>query len=405
MTIRRRYYAVWHWTVGCVTGLLLIALLPSCNLTGNKKLNRRISLRRNDDNPYGARIAYDGLSWIFPDAEISYASKGPQLFTNSDEKKIVVAVGTSIDVQPSEVTEMINFVGNGNQVFLSGRRMSDTLLRVLGMRVAPRFSFMANENMDSLTVGVYSPVNGAYSRFSYPGDSYDTYVTKLDTQYTSVLGRDEEGHPNFVRINYKGGGAIYLHFAPLTFSNFFLLHKKNLDYYSNTLSYLKTSVKQVVWDDYYRYNHSNKNFSALQYIFSKESLRWAFWLLLLLFALVYIFDSKRRQRLIPVIPPLKNTSLDFVKTIGQLYFQRRDNRNLATKMAVHFQDQVRTRYHVPVATLDEEFVSRLAYRTGYPKEELQQLTDYIRQLSSKAYVPDEELLHFHRQLEAFYKHI
>lgn len=381
-----------------------MALLPSCNPgSRNKTINRRISLRRNDDNPYGARIAYEGLSWIFPDAEVSYTSTGPE-FTSTDEKRIIFTVGGSVDVQPSEVTAMINFVGEGNQVFLSGRSVSDTLLRVLGMRVAPRYSFLVNEEMDSLTLGVYSPMNGAYHRFSYPGDSYDTYVTKLDTQYTSVLGRDADGHPNFVRINYKGGGAIYLHFAPLAFSNFFLLHKKNMDYYANMLSYLKPTAKVVVWNDYFRYNHSNKNFSALQYIFSKESLRWAFWLLLLLFALIYIFDSKRRQRMIPVIPPLKNTSLDFVRTIGRLYFQRRDNRNLATKMAVHFQDQVRTRYHVPVATLDEEFVSRLAYRTGYPKDRLQDLTDYIRQLPSKAYVPDEELLHFHHQLEAFYKH-
>ena len=29
------------------------------------------------------------------------------------------------------------------------------------------------------------------------------------------------------RLTYKGGGAIYLHLAPLAFSNFFLLHKQN----------------------------------------------------------------------------------------------------------------------------------------------------------------------------------
>ncbi len=141
----------------------------------------------------------------------------------------------------------------------------------------------------------------------------------------------------------------------------------------------------------------------MQYIFNNRSLTWAFWLLLLLFALIYVFESKRKQRPIPLIEPLRNTSLDFVRTIGRLYFQRRDNHNLATKMVTHFQDQVRTRYNLQVTALDEDFVTRLSYKTGYQRESLSGLVGYMRELPSKAYVPDEDLLEFNRQLEAFYK--
>ena len=126
-------------------------------------------------------------------------------------------------------------------------------------------------------------------------------------------------------------------------------------------------------------------------------------MLLVLLLLIYLIESKRRQRPIPVIQPLQNTSLDFVRTIGRLYFQRRDNHNLAGKMVNHFQDQVRTRYNLPAAALDEGLATRLAHRTGYPQEELSRLIGYMRVLPSKAYVPDEELIDFHRQLEAFYK--
>jgi hypothetical protein len=144
-------------------------------------------------------------------------------------------------------------------------------------------------------------------------------------------------------------------------------------------------------------------FSALGYILSVPSLRLSFWLSLLLMGILYLFESKRRQRQIPVIGPLQNTSLDFVRTIGRLYYQRRDNHNLATKMTVHFQDYVRTRHHLASTAMDEAFVDRLAYRTGYPKQELAPLVEYMQQLPSKAYISDEELLDFHRQLEAFYK--
>jgi hypothetical protein len=386
---------------------LLLLLFVSCTGDNSKHLNRRISLRRNDNNPYGAHIAYEGLSWLFPDADVSATSESPQTLSGREGKKALICIGSSVQPTAAEVTALMNFIGDGNQVFISAVRVSDTLLHTLGIRTTFLFRY-SYDQPDSLTVGVYSPVNAAYKSFSYPGDSYDTYITRLDSQYTSVLGRDANGHPNFVRITYKGGGAIYLHFAPLAFSNFFLLHKQNIAYYENALSYLPPTVKQVFWNDYFRYEHSSNTFSALRYILnggpSTEGLRWAFWLLLALFVLIYAVDSKRRQRLIPAIPPLRNTSLDFVRTIGRLYFQRRDNRNLAAKMTVYFQDQVRTRYHLPVTALDEDFILRLSYRTGYPKEQLRVIVQYMQQLPSKAFVPDEELMDLYHRLEAFYKH-
>lgn len=393
--IRRSYQVV--------AALLAIVTLGSCT-DSSKTLNRRVTLSRRDDIPYGSQIAYEGLHHLFPDADISVSSNNNPIPISSSDgvKKACIIIASSLNMESSDVTMLMNFVGDGNQVFISANRISDTLLNNLSIRATESSSFSMEP--DSLTVGVYNPVDAKYHSFSYPGDSYDNWITKLDSQYATVLGRDGRDHPNFVRINYKGGGAIYLHFAPLAFSNFFLLHKQNIAYYENALSYMPNTVKEIIWDEYYRYSHNNRNFSALGYIMRNDSLRLAFWLLLLLFAIIYLFESKRRQRQIPVIAPLRNTSLDFVRTIGRLYYQRRDNQNLAAKMVVHFQDQVRTRYHLTATTLDEGFVDRLAYRTGYPKQELAPLIAYMQELSSKAYIPDDELLHFHRQLEAFYKH-
>jgi hypothetical protein len=73
-------------------------------------------------------------------------------------------------------------------------------------------------------------------------------------------------------------------------------------------------------------------------------------------------------------------------------------------MVTHFQDQVRTRYHLAGTTLEEGLADRLAYRTGYPKEALAGLVEYMQQLPAKAFIADGELLDFYRQLEAFYKH-
>ncbi len=382
-----------------------ILLLASCG-TDKKELNRRMSLSRHDDIPYGTKVAYELLPHLFPDATITVSTNdNPGSLANlSGNGRVFMVIGHSVVASASDVTALMNFVQQGNQVFISANRISENLLKSLSVQTTGKTPFYAEP--DSLTVGVYSPVDTAYKEFAYPGDSYDNWITRLDTQYTSVLGRDGRGRPNFIRLTYKGGGAVYLQFAPLAFSNFFLLHKHNIVYYEKALSYLPADTREIIWDEYYRYDHS-RSFSALDYILNNPRagmLRWAFWLLLLLFLILYLIESKRRQREIPVINPLSNTSLDFVRTIGRLYFQRRDNHNLAMKMVAYFQDQVRTRFHLPVTALDEAFVDRLAYRTGYPKESLAPLVDYMYHLPTKAYISDEELLDFHGQLEAFYKH-
>jgi hypothetical protein len=378
-----------------------IALLCSCS-GRHQQLNRRLSLWRKDDIPYGTRIAFDALPHLFPDADVSVNKTSLQSTGSQDSRKVYIVICSRMVAEEEEITWLMNFVGGGNQVFISANHMSETLLHNLGLRASVGEGFYSEP--DSLTVGVYDPLNAGYHAYSYPGDSYDNWVTSLDSQYTTILGRDARGRPDFVRIRYKGGGAIYLHFAPLAFSNFFLLHKENMAYYEHVMSYIPSTVKEVVWDDYFRYGHSSKGFPLFNFIFSSQPLAWGFWLLLLLFLIIYVFDSKRRQRRVPVLGAARNTSLEFVQTIGQLYYQRRDNHNLAMKMVVHFQDQVRTRYHFSVPLEEEGFVDRLAYRTGWQKPALEWLVEYMRQLPSKAYVADDELLEFHHRLEAFYKH-
>jgi hypothetical protein len=383
-----------------IPALILMLPLASCHFSRSKVLNRRITLWRKDKIPYGDQIAYDGLSYLFPNATISVNRKAPSYLQSGDGKKAYIIIVPEMDPSPADINAILNFVGEGNHVFISAARFGDSLLHTLNLRAG----YVHNLGMepDSLQLSVYHPVTGDSLSFAYPGDAFDSRVSSLDSQYTTILGRDRPGRPDLVRFNYKGGGSLYLHFAPLAFSNFFLLHHNNISYYDLTMSYLPQTVQEVIWDEYFRYDHT-KDFSALQYILSNRALAWAFWLLLLLFLLIYLFDSKRKQRPIPLIEPLRNTSLDFVRTIGRLYFQRRDNHNLATKMVTHFQDQVRTRYNLPVTALDEDLVVRLSYKTGYQRESLSRLVGYMRELPSKAYVPDEELLDFHRQLEAFYK--
>jgi hypothetical protein len=380
--------------------LPVLLAIAACRSGNSKELNRRITLWHHDRIPYGTYVAFENLSHLFPNAAININRNSPVRLETGDGKKAYIIITSVMDPDGPEVTALLNFVGEGNHVFISAFGFGDSLLHSLNVKAAG--NIYNHNSEDSLRLSVYNPVTYDSLSFAYPGFGYDDWARSIDSQYATVLGKDDKGRPDFLRFTYKGGGSIFLHFATLEFSNFFLLNKNNRAYYDNALSYMPASVKEVIWDEYFRYGRE-KDFSAFSYILKSPPLRWAFWLLLLLFALIYLFESKRKQRMVPVLNGLRNTSLDFVRTIGRLYYQRRDNHNLVLKMIAHFQDHIRNRYNLPVSVSDIGLADRLSFRTGIPKGQLKELVDEIRLLQDQPSVTDAALLAFNRKMEEFYK--
>lgn len=405
--------------------LLLLAGFAACGKA--KRLNERVTLWRNDKIPYGTYYARENLSRIFPEASIENIRTSPDpyhkenttdLFENTynpkANKTCYVIIADAVMPDDKEIEGLFDMVGKGTQVFISSFSIDETLLDSLQLKTSLYNSYLNVH--DSLTVGVYDPVSWQESRYSYPGMALDNYFSDVDSSITTVLGKNKEGKANFVKISYESGGAFYIHLAPMSFTNFFLLHKSNKGYYDQVLSWMPRNAELVRWDDYFR-NSVNGNgkggnnrdntkgtFSALGWLLDQQSLAWAWWLLLLLLLLIYLFESKRKQRIIPVIPPVKNASLDFVKTIGRMYFQRKDNKDLAHKMLVHFLGYVRSRYNIRATVLDEDFVQRLAYKSGYDQRAVQTLVYDLQYAQDAPQVSDHALLELNHKLETFYQY-
>lgn len=387
---------------------VLIVALSGCG--DGKALNERLSFWRKDKIPYGTYYSFEALSHMFPEAQTAMERSSPvklnQPYWPPDEqashetgheKKATIVIAPSVRMSRNELKAIIGAAESGDIVFLSAMDFSEGLLDSFKLKAAQSLILE-----DSLRLTVLDPDSLSEKAFAYPGKGMNNYFTAIDTGYCAVLGRNGRRQPNFVRIRYVNGGAIFFHLEPLAFTNFFLLHKNNKEYYDAVFSYLPPDIKKIVWNDYYR-THQQNDKSSLDVIMKYPPLRWAFWLVLLLFAIIYLFESKRKQRLIPVIRPPANTSLDFVKTIGRLYFQRRDNRNLAAKMVAHFLGHVRSRYKISTSAMDEEFEKRLAYKSGYDPVKLRTILESARGLGSSPSVSDQDLLAFHELVEKFYK--
>jgi hypothetical protein len=104
-----------------------------------------------------------------------------------------------------------------------------------------------------------------------------------------------------------------------------------------------------------------------------------------------------------IINPLQNTTLDFTKTIGNLFYETKDHKNVVQKKITYFLEHLRNEYLMDTQNLDETFVKRLALKSGKEIDETQQLIKLINQLKRKVYFEEKDVLDITKAVERFHK--
>jgi hypothetical protein len=395
--------------------IAVIFLLYTGNSKANRRMDERITLRKEDKIPYGTYAAYQNLKHIFPEAAIYTNRREPGYWdslSNYNSGQAFIAVTDKFNATEDEMRRLVSFVEKGNDVFISTLTISDAVSNALGCSSNSfNLSFFSDEGKDdSLRVSLSDPPFGKENEYSYPGKKYSAYFDGIDSSTTEVIGADKDGRPNFIHLR-AGKGNFYLQLEPFAFSNYFILHKNNIRYYENALSVIDPSVKKVVWDEYYRYKKGEKTedknwltvLMNMQNSNGQKPFKAALWILVLLLLVYVLMEMRRKQRPIPVINKPKNDSLDFVKTIGRLYYDKGDHKNLCRKMGAYFLEHVRNRYKLSTGTLDDEFVKNLQFKSGATEEEIKGIVSFIKYADEAYAINYKELTNFHKQLESFYK--
>jgi hypothetical protein len=214
-----------------------------------------------------------------------------------------------------------------------------------------------------------------------------------------VLGTNDDDKVNFLRIKY-GEGNFLLNTVPLAFTNYHLLNSKNNDYVYKALSHLP--VQKTFWDDYYK-DGNKYTTSMLQYVLWQQALKWAYFIILVSVFLFILFYGRRKQRIIPVIPPLANTTVEFVKTVGSLYYQQKDYKNIAEKKISYLLDYIRNKYLIRTGEFDEDTVKKISEKSLIPYRKLKSLLNEIQKIKFNLNISEEDLINLNYQIEKFYE--
>jgi hypothetical protein len=128
------------------------------------------------------------------------------------------------------------------------------------------------------------------------------------------------------------------------------------------------------------------------------------WLLFVYGMLLYVlFNTRRRQRIVPVVKPLKNTTVEFVQTIGNLYFQEGSTSNILGKKIIYFLDRVRNTFYLETSRLDDDFAIKLQSKSGKDKELIDDILTCIRDFQKLRTAIQVDLIKLNNLIEEFWK--
>ncbi|GEM_PF-5687377 len=246
------------------------------------------------------------------------------------------------------------------------------------------------------------------------------YVWKyFPDDYFCPGGLTAAGHINDLFVNFAfasyGKGKIFFLSTPIALTNIFLRTPEGKDYLDGIMAHLPpgdiyfdaASRIPILHQTTNNRRHRTQKVSQgpLAYILSQPALKAAWYTLVLMGILLLVFGTRRTQRTIPITPRIQNTSLIFIRNIADIYYQKRDYRNLALKKSEHFKDFIRNHYRIPFNPKDPDFITNLSERSGVPSQRIQRILALIQaaeKTPGKSF-HDNSLIKLSQQINYFYE--
>lgn len=382
-----------------VFGLAVLAIIIS-ETVRPKPINWNPSFTAFDKAPLGSYVLFEELELLYKKSNIEKVKEDPYQFLKDSSyasNSAYIFINDYLDFDKQQFNLLKAYAAKGNTVFISARQFGTFIEDSLGIGTRQAYSFLEEDIETEF-------FNKSITQDSLPKFKkavYKATFSTIDTLKTKALGYFKTENKNteelnFITLPYEKGRFMF-HTLPEAFSNYYLLHG-NQQYASQVLSHV--TADHFYWDTYLKSGRKVVD-SPMRYIFNQEPLKWAYYVLMLGLLLFIILKGKREQRIIKVIEPLQNTSIEFTKTIGDMYFQHKDFGNINAKKITYFLEVIRSTYYLKTTTLDADFIQKLALKSTNSVEKTQKLVQLINQLKEKTVHTEQDSIALNKQIEDF----
>lgn len=381
-----------------IFGIALLAIIIT-ELVRPQPVDWRDSFTSFDKIPLGSYIFFEEAPLLF-NTDLQKVEKDPYEFLSEEtynNNSAYIFINNELFFDKRQTEKILNYVENGSTVFISARNiggdLSDSLkisnktsYNILEEEVNPKFytSALLQDSVSTFKKGVYK-----------------SSFIRIDTLKSKGLGYYETSDTNVQDLNYisidYGEGKFLLHSLPEAFSNYYML-KNNGQYAADVLSYV--NAEKIYWDEYLKSGRKVVN-SPMRFILKQAPLTWAYYIVMSALLVFVLFKGKREQRIVPVIKPLENTSVEFTKTIGDMYFQHKDYSNIIAKKITYFMENIRSKYFLNTSEISEDFIKKLAVKSGNTEDDTRRLMHFIKNLKEKSVHSESDLLNLNKKIEDF----
>ena len=389
----------WFYYIGILISLLFASCVES-------PVNWTPTYDSTHSIPYGTEVLRKELPKIFPDSKIQNIGVNTHNFF--DEINAFYSYAhymyiNQIDIHTVSTWSLIsNFVYDGGSAFIAIGQGNTVLLNDLGISID---SFLKVKDKQAISLSIQS---GTTEKSFVAEKVFNTeYISNYNPETTDILGYltyNGQKEPNLVKV-YHGDGYFLISTTPSLFTNYQVLRKNHYQYVLNTFSYLEDA--DVYWDNHRMNQRSSgeKNdggfFNGLSFIMKHESLRWAFFLLVLLGILYLFFNSKRRQRAVPIILPYSNYTLEFAKTLSELYRGKPDHTAMVRYKINYFLEQIRQKYHITSKDSEKDYAELLSSKSGVDIYTCQKIVTTIELYKTRSYLDREDFVKIQSLIQIF----
>ncbi|MFC0427774.1 DUF4350 domain-containing protein [Chryseobacterium scophthalmum] len=375
--------------------IFIIVMVILALLEVNKKevTDWRKNYDVNQKSPFGLFVFNKEVKDLFKNNLTKLDVAPYDYYTEKDKKPHNILIVES-EMDQESWNKILDEVSKGSDAMIIANRLPKNISDTIGF-YGSKISY-EDQNILKLTDKKYQ--NDFIKLDKFPSGRGFSYIKPNVQVLGKTVEENNKDQANFIKTPF-GKGTIYVHCEPLFLTNYYLLQSGNVRYAQSVFSYLKD--RETLW---FVESNTKESRSLLRFILSNPALKYAWWVFLGGLVLFIFFNVKRKQRIVPIIEPLKNTSAEFVKSIGNLYLQEGDFHDMMAKKAQYFLNKVRLDLLIDTQDLDEEFAKKLQLKTGKPVEMVNEAIVLIRKAQDPyASVIKEDLARINSLLDEILK--
>ena len=375
--------------------ILIQYLLP-------KPVNWTRTYQSKDKSPFGTYAIKNLLKNVYAENVEENKKTFYNLNSENGDSSSLIVINDRLDLNKNDVKALFQLLEKGKTILLCanefGGKFSDSL------HIKTEYSsFTYFNSFDSLLKKPgeeisFLPKNQSRS-YVYPQAFWTSYFTNYDTSLFKIQAVTMRDKACLLKGKF-GKGTLLLMSAPDVFTNYFIVKHENRQLAYSILSLVKN--KTIVWDEYYKtYNVSH--YSFMKFILESDALYSAYLLLIFSIIAYMITEGRRRQRAIPILEPVTNTTLEFVNVISHVYFNSKNHKHIAEERIKFFYESVRKKFGVNTNDLNDQLVNDICVLSGIDQKQVKQLFTYCERIKQQNELSELELIELNRQISNFNK--